>query len=321
VEIIEAVCCVSGSLNYVEDIRSKTGADSLAAAVRSNDTPAIFDWMMDSFSYQGISNRVADQYIRQHGNATWRQIARLLASSPPCPRLVNYWSFDGCRYDKTSQCCAEPEHMDRCPVPTHRLRNGRLNQAAYDFFFFIRDLAASDFPGWIDDQLAGVDDNSPNKHQQMQDALIHPMRHIYGVSDKVLAMTLSSVLIAAPEARPGWFEAGSHMIVVDSLVHNFLHRTGVLAALGAAHLYGPACYQPGRCADILRLVSGHIDARRFNRRYPANFPRFIQHALWHYCAADGDNVCNGNSIDDLKSCENNYCILFRQCSRTPLKRI
>jgi hypothetical protein len=134
VEIIEAVCCVSGSLNYVEDIRSKTGADSLAAAVRSNDTPAIFDWMMDSFSYQGISNRVADQYIRQHGNATWRQIARLLASSPPCPRLVNYWSFDGCRYDKTSQCCAEPEHMDRCPVPTHRLRNGRLNQAAYDFF-------------------------------------------------------------------------------------------------------------------------------------------------------------------------------------------
>ncbi len=58
------------------------------------------------------------------------------------------------------------------------------------------------------------------------------------------------------------------MIAVDTLVHNFLHRTGILKQLDAAHAYGTACYQQGRCADILRRVSTHADARRFNKAYP-----------------------------------------------------
>jgi hypothetical protein len=32
------------------------------------------------------------------------------------------------------------------------------------------------------------------------------------------------------------------MIAVDTLVHNFLHRTGILHRLDASHAYGPACY-------------------------------------------------------------------------------
>jgi hypothetical protein len=132
-------------------------------------------------------------------------------------------------------------------------------------------------------------------------------------------MTLSSVLIAAPDGRPNWFEAGSQMIVVDTLVHNFLHRTGILQRFGVGHAYGPACYRQGHCADVLRLVSASTDARRFNKRYPANFPRFIQHALWRYCAADGLNVCNGNKINDAQSCANIYCILFAMCSKITLK--
>jgi hypothetical protein len=275
--------------------------------------------MMDSFSYQGISNGVAENYIQRHGNATWCQIDRLLARRPPCPRLINYWTYDNCRYDKTSGCCSEPEHLGDCPVPTHHLRNGRLNQTAYSLYFFIRDIARGDFPGWIDRQLADVSETALNRHQLMQEALVGPMRNIYGVSDKVVTMTLSSVLIAAPDIRPNWFEAGSQMIVVDTLVHNFLHRTGILQRFAVGHAYGPACYRQGHCADVLRLVSASIDAQRFNKRYPANFPRFIQHALWRYCAADGLNVCNGNKINDTKSCENIYCILFEKCSRITMK--
>jgi hypothetical protein len=275
--------------------------------------------MMDSFSYQGISNGVAERYLQRHGNATWKQIDRLLARRPPCPLLTNYWTYENCRYDKTSRCCSEPEHLGGCPVPTHRLRNGRLNQTAYSLYFFIRDIARGDLPGWIDSQLSAVSQTAPNRHQLMQEALVRPMRHIYGVSDKVVTMTLSSVLIAAPDVRPNWFEAGSQMIVIDTLVHNFLHRTGILQRFGVGHAYGPACYRQSHCADILRLVSASIDGRRFNKRYPANFPRFIQHALWRYCAADGLDVCNGNKIDDAQSCTNIYCILFAKCSKTALK--
>ena len=45
------------------------------------------------------------------------------------------------------------------------------------------------------------------------------------------------------------------LIAVDTLVHNFLHRTGIFNRFNAAHPYGPGCYRPGGCADIIRLVA------------------------------------------------------------------
>jgi hypothetical protein len=63
----------------------------------------------------------------------------------------------------------------------------------------------------------------------MAAALIEPMREIYGVSDKVLAMALSALLLGAPNKMVHWTEVGGSMIAIDTLVHNFLHRTGILA--------------------------------------------------------------------------------------------
>ena len=117
------------------------------------------------------------------------------------------------------------------------------------------------------------------------------MRNVYGVADKVLAMGLSDILIGAADVRPGWLEVGVHLIAVDTLVHNFLHRTGILARFKAAHPYRPGCYPPGGCADIIRLVASQIDARQFNRRFPQVFPRFVQLAIWRYCSQQGFDVC------------------------------
>ncbi len=91
-------------------------------------------------------------------------------------------------------------------------------------------------------------------------ALIGPLRHVYGPSDKILTMTLSTLLMAATDSKPGWFEIGKGMIAVDTLVHNFLHRTGVLADFGAPHAYGLGCYASCGCADIIRSISAEIDA-------------------------------------------------------------
>jgi hypothetical protein len=204
-------------------------------------------------------------------------------------------------------------------VPRPRLRNGRLNQTAYSLFLFIRDLADGDIVGWIDHKLetATATPKLPLEAVR-QEALIGPLRNIYGVSDKVLMMSLSTLLTAVRD-RPIWFETGKSMIAVDTLVHNFLHRTGILHDCGRPHPYGAACYRKGGCAEIIRCVCGQIDARTINPTFPAYFPRFVQHAIWRFCAADGFNLCNGNRIDDRKSCQISYCCIGQKCRRKPLK--
>ena len=108
------------------------------------------------------------------------------------------------------------------------------------------------------------------------------------------------------------------MISVDTLVHNFLHRTGILHRFKADHAYGPACYRAGGCAEIIATVCEQIDARQFNRRFPRTFPRFVQHAVWQYCSQQGLDICNGNQIDDRKRCDNKECSLYSICDRITL---
>jgi hypothetical protein len=203
------------------------------------------------------------------------------------------------------------------------LRNGHLNQMAYSLFLFIRGLADGDLIGWIDDQLAATDSPpGPHRLSRMAAALIDPMREIYGVSDKVLAMALSALLLGAPKKMGRWTEVGGAMIAIDSLVHNFLHRTGILARFNANHSYGAACYRSGGCADIIAAVAQRIDARQFNPAFPQTFPRFVQHAIWRYCSQNGLDVCNGNRIDDSKRCANLDCQMRLMCDRiTPRKAV
>jgi hypothetical protein len=310
-------------LTFLEDIHADAQRAGIVEAVARRDTPKIFDWLLSAFSYQGISDQVARGYIRKHGNVTWSKIRASLREGPSCALLQTYWHYDGCRYDKGSFSCSEPDHIDTCPVPRHKLRNGRLNQTAYSFFLFVRDVAKGDLIGWIDNRLSISDSVAISSQAGLagdrQEQLIGPLRNIYGVSDKILTMTLSGLLLGASNDRPNWFETGKGMIAVDTLVHNFLHRTGVLANFGAPHAYGLGCYALGGCADIIRSVSAEIDATAFNRGFPKNFPRFVQHAIWRYCAGDGLNICNGNQIDDRKPCESGFCQLFRICRKTPLK--
>lgn len=313
VALIESVCAVSVDPDFAASVDGTSSNDPrLIAALRANSTAGLFDWMMDSFSFQGISDSVAHSYLESNGNATWQTIKSQLAGQPTCPLLPSYWTFEGCRYDKTGKSCSQPGHMARCPVPSHPLRNGRLNQTAFSLYLFIRDQTRSDLIGWIDARLEETGDRD---FRAGQEALIGPMRHIFGVSDKVLSMTLSAVLMADRGNRPRWFDVGSQMIVVDTLVHNFLRRTGILAEFDAAHVYGPKCYQHGGCSDILRRVAECIDARAFNGSFPPIFPRLIQHALWRYCAADELDVCNANNIDDSKYCIQNTCEIYSICRR------
>ena len=322
VRVVHSVCCLAGSASLIDDLRAELQSEGVPAAVRRHDTATVFDWLIAALSYQGISDRVAADYMERHGRARWADIDAKLSRGTTCPKLQSYRHYHGCRYDKISRTCAEPDHIDGCPLPSHDLRNGRLNQTAYSLFLFIRDVAASDLVGWIDRQLREADSpHDIDRPARLREAVIGPLREVYGVADKVLTMTLSCVLLAAPRGYETWRQVGATMIAIDTLVHNFLHRTGILARFGADHLYGAACYRLGGCADIIALVAEQIDARAFNPAFPAIFPRFVQHAVWRYCAQLGLDVCNGNRIDDRQSCDNVYCQIRSLCDRITLSDI
>jgi hypothetical protein len=321
VRLIHAICGLAGSVTLIDDIRTDLRADKVQAAIRNRDTAVVFDWLMAALSYQGISDQAAYAYMERHGRAAWRDIDQKLGRGVSCPKLRSYWHFHGCRYEKGSRTCAEPEHIGACSLPSHDLRNGHLNQAAYSLFLFIRDIADGDLIGWIDAQLVAANSPpGPDRLTRMAAALIEPMREIYGVSDKVLTMALSSLLLGAPKKMVAWTEVGGDMIAIDTLVHNFLHRTGILARFNANHLYGAGCYRPGGCADIIQTVAERIDARQFNPTFPQTFPRFVQYAIWQYCSQSGLDVCNGNRINDAKRCDNMDCRVRLMCDRLALRR-
>jgi hypothetical protein len=314
--LVRRVCNIAGQVTCIDDLRHDAIDGGLVAAVAAHDTALIFDWLIREVSHQGISDAVADGYIDRHGNVTWAEIDDAVAANPRCDKLHGYWAFTDCRYHKGFQTCAEPNQFGDCPLPRHRLRNGRLNQTAYSLFLFIRDIAGGDIVGWIDQQLAAHAGSS--NLAAARAALVDPLRHVYGISDKVIAMALATLLMGAGATRPGWFEVGASFIAVDTLVHNFLVRTGILDRLAAGHPYGPACYRPGGCADVLIGIATGIDARRFNPGFPKTFPRFVQSAIWRYCAQSCFDICNGNQIDDHGSCTNMWCRLYSRCNRLVL---
>ena len=227
VRVVHSVCCLAGAASLIDDIRADLRAEGIPTAIRRHDTATLFDWLISALSYQGISDQVATDYMERHGRPRSADIDAKVAASPTCPKLKSYWHFHGCRYDKISGTCSEPDHIDGCPLPSHQLRNGRLNQMAYSLFLFIRDIADADLVGWIDRQFQAADDpTSPDRLARLREALIGPLREVYGVSDKVLTMTLSCILLAAPKRLHLWREVGASMIAIDTLVIAALGRSG-----------------------------------------------------------------------------------------------
>jgi hypothetical protein len=274
--------------------------------------------MARSMAYQGISDYVAHTYMQEHGSATWDQIEQSLMVQPRCSKLQSYWAFHRCGYNKTNLTCNRPEDLEGCPLPLPPLRNGRLNQSAFSLYFFMRDVAGGDFVKWLDTTIANASSEAPSA-DAARSALLDRLQYLFGLSNKMLTMILSDLMIGAARDRQHWLEVGASMIVVDTLVHNFLHRTGILRRHGASHLYGPLCYGPNGCANIIRRIARQIDARAFNPSFPANFPRFVQHAIWRFCAQQSLDTCNGNRIHDNARCGNSWCPVFADCGRVALR--
>jgi hypothetical protein len=320
VNMVETVTWLAGNPDYLDELR-ETGEDlDLFGSKGRTRSSKVFEWLVAALSYQGISDAVARSYMAANERPRWRKIAEGV-NSGDCPLLQSYWHFHGCGYRKAAQTCAKPALIETCPLPAHAYRNGNLNQLAYSLLLFIRDVAGGDLIGWIDRALAEAELGPvEGRLERMRQALIGPLVGLHGASHKVLSMALSDLLLSGSGHNPLWAEVAAGLIAVDTLVHNFLARTGILARAHAAHPYGAQCYGPAGCAAVLSILSEGIDARQFNPAFPRIFPRYIQHAIWAYCAGEGSNVCNGNSIDDQDRCQNMDCRLYGDCDRIRLGR-
>jgi len=312
--LITDVCEVAGSPSLIEDAGEELAQAGVIEAIRRHDNATIFNWLMDAVSYQGVSNAAAYGYIQAHGNANYGRMVASLRQSPSCAKLTSWWHFEQCGFRKTKFTCNNRRHIRRCPLPKLPLRNGSLNQTAYGLFLFMRDMCKGDFVHWIDERLSCTGQPRP-------ESIIGPLRNVPGVSDKVLSMTLSMMLLAGDPDRARWIAAGAHMVAVDTLVHAWMSRTGILKGLDAEHVYGTNCYAPGGCANIITLAASAIDATRFNPCFPAVFPRFVQHAIWRFCAQWGLGQCNSITVSDGTACKDRTCDLFVLCDHIEQPRI
>src|SRR5687767_11107692 len=73
IAMIHRICCLAGSTDLLTEIAAEGNGQSLHRSIRKSDTPALFNWLMQALSYQGISDQVAADYMRRHGTITWQQ--------------------------------------------------------------------------------------------------------------------------------------------------------------------------------------------------------------------------------------------------------
>ncbi|UVO28172.1 hypothetical protein [Bradyrhizobium arachidis] len=84
VDLIKSICAFGVDPDFTVSVDGTGSIDSrLVFALRANNTADLFDWMMDSFSFQGSSDSVAHSYLDLNGNATWRTIKSRLPLNQP----------------------------------------------------------------------------------------------------------------------------------------------------------------------------------------------------------------------------------------------
>src|SRR3981189_3735185 len=82
--LVRHICREAGTPSLIEDSRVGLVRQGVVAAVQRHDSPAIFDWLMEAFSYQGVSDRIAFGYMQRHGRVRWHDIASALAQARTC---------------------------------------------------------------------------------------------------------------------------------------------------------------------------------------------------------------------------------------------
>src|SRR3954470_6625398 len=80
--LIRRVCALAGPLTMIEDLQASARACGIGKAVRRHHTAALFPWLLEQLSFQGIADAVAQGYMDTHGTVTWGELEAALGQSP-----------------------------------------------------------------------------------------------------------------------------------------------------------------------------------------------------------------------------------------------
>ena len=289
--------------------------------MRKRDTAAVFDWLIAALSYQGISDQIAYDYMEQHGYVRWDDINQKLAQGCQLPQAQELLAFPRLPTTPSSGGPAPSPITSaavRCrPMTCATAASTRPPIALY---LFIRDIADGDLIGWIDQRLQAANSPAgPDRVARMRDAVIAPLREIsrrlrQGADHGLVVPPARSAKQAAAVAR-GRGQHDRHRHPRSQL--SAPHRHSCTGSAPPTPMARPATGQAAALRSLKPWPNGSTPAPSIPA-FPAVFPRFVQHAIWRYCAQSGLDVCNGNRIDDRKSCDNVYCQIHNICDRIAL---
>jgi len=274
----------------------------------------LYKYLMEAFLYTGGSDQSNEgHYRKQKNKPTFNKIRKALLAAE-CPKLVCFETFKNCGYRKMARTCNNPELIETCPLPKFDMKRGTLNQMVFSLYFFLRDVCQNDFYQFVQ---AHFDQGKKECYQvkgQVEN-FIQVFSQVYNVGPKLIDMAFSHLFFTQ---YPGWDyrTVGAEMVAIDTLVHNFLARTGTLDEYKKFHKYGLACHTQKGCLGVIEEIAQEIDCRKYNKEYPAYFPRLVQLYIWAYCSMTGENICNGNKCKQSKpnrECElytRNWCMPF-----------
>jgi hypothetical protein len=267
---------------------------------------------MEAFLYTGGSDQSNEgHYRKQKIKPSYNKIKKALLAAE-CPKLVSFEAFQDCGYRKTPRTCNKPELIASCPLPKYNMKRGTINQMVFSLYFFLRDVCQNDFYRFVEAQF----DQGKQVKAQVED-FIQTFSQVYNVGPKLIDMAFSHLFFTQ---YPGWDyrRVGAEMVAIDTLVHNFLARSGTLDEYKKPHKYGLACHTQKGCVGVIEEIAQEIDCRKYNPNYPAYFPRLVQLYIWGYCALNGENICNGNKCKDGKP--NKECDLYTRNWCSPVYR-
>src|SRR4051795_12945412 len=100
-EFIRALLSLDASRHLLRNDDRRAFASGLKEIIRDRDNEKLFAWLMEVFSFQGISDAIAADYIERHGNASWQDIDwRIKETTELCPKLRSFATYQGCGYRK-----------------------------------------------------------------------------------------------------------------------------------------------------------------------------------------------------------------------------
>ena len=248
-------------------------AAGLRRAIRNRDTPALYDWLMAGFSFQGISDRIAAGLHRpsRQRDLGRRSRAALADHRCNCPKLGGFDTYRGLRLSKDRRDLPEPDRpcpIVRCrPSPSARaISTSRPSRSTTSFVIAARATwSASSSASSPRSTQPSLVDPVTAKH----DRLMAEFSRIHAVSAKLIAMMLASLLMAGG-ALAARLAAGSASPWSPSTAWSTTSSIGPasFAAFDQVHLYGPPVYGPRGCAAVIYQLADRIDAREFHPSYP-----------------------------------------------------